>query len=344
VTAGLAGVQARIADIQGRFTPPPALRIPTARAAATSATLPGTAAGVGTTPEAQAFSRAFALATAEVGAPGRTGGAVTGEQVVESAKKYLGVPYLWGGTDPAKGLDCSGFIQRAYADLGIELPRVSRDQAKAGTAVPSLEQARAGDLVAFNDPVDHIGIYLGDGKMIVAPRRGDVVKIQDVYETPSAIRRVLPDAGAAGAPVGPAAAPASVARPAALTGSAQFSALFAQAGARHGVPPALLEAVAKVESNFDPTARSSAGAQGLMQLMPATARGLGVDAWNPAQAVDGAARLLRSHLDTFGSTELALAAYNAGPGAVKKHGGIPPYRETQAYVPKVLSYYRGAAA
>jgi soluble lytic murein transglycosylase-like protein len=78
-----------------------------------------------------------------------------------------------------------------------------------------------------------------------------------------------------------------------------------------------------------------------MQLMPGTAAGLGVkDSFDPEQAVDGAARLLAGHLRQFGSTELALAAYNAGPGAVNRFGGIPPYAETQAYVPKVVQRYQ----
>lgn len=120
-------------------------------------------------------------------------------------------------------------------------------------------------------------------------------------------------------------------------GGEPFAELFAAAGAKHGVSPALLTAVARAESNFNPRAVSHAGAQGLMQLMPATARGLGVtDSFDPAQAVDGAARLLAGHLAKFGSVELALAAYNAGPGAVQRHGGVPPYRETQAYVAKIM--------
>ncbi len=81
-----------------------------------------------------------------------------------------------------------------------------------------------------------------------------------------------------------------------------------------------------------------------MQLMPATARSLGVDPLQPAQAVDGAARLLKSHLQRFGATELALAAYNAGPGAVAKHGGVPPYAETKAYVAKVMAELRVGTA
>lgn len=116
-----------------------------------------------------------------------------------------------------------------------------------------------------------------------------------------------------------------------------YASLFNEAGTRHDVDPALLAAVAQVESAFNPTAVSSAGAQGLMQFMPATAGEMGVDAFDPASAVDGAARYLRRELDRFGSVELALAAYNAGAGAVQRHGGIPPFAETQRYVEKVLN-------
>jgi soluble lytic murein transglycosylase-like protein len=115
-----------------------------------------------------------------------------------------------------------------------------------------------------------------------------------------------------------------------------YADLFNAAGAKYGVSPKLLAAVAKVESGYNPKAVSRVGAQGLMQIMPGTAKGLGVsNAFDPAEAVDGAARLLGSNLKEFGSLDLALAAYNAGGGAVKKHKGIPPFAETQAYVPKV---------
>lgn len=109
---------------------------------------------------------------------------------------------------------------------------------------------------------------------------------------------------------------------------------------KYGIDPALLAAVVKQESNFNPHAQSHVGAKGLTQLMDATARALGVtDPFDPAQSLDGGAKFLSGLLKQFhGDERLALAAYNAGPGAVQKFGGIPPYQETQRYVPKVLGY------
>ena len=130
-------------------------------------------------------------------------------------------------------------------------------------------------------------------------------------------------------------------------GTTDFEAEINAAAASNGIDPALLKGLVAQESGFDPNARSGAGAVGLTQLMPGTAAALGVtDPTDPAQSLQGGARYLREQLDRFGGDErLALAAYNAGPGAVSKYGGVPPYAETQGYVNKVLANaasYRGA--
>ncbi|WP_347268326.1 lytic transglycosylase domain-containing protein [Paracoccus sp. (in: a-proteobacteria)] len=101
---------------------------------------------------------------------------------------------------------------------------------------------------------------------------------------------------------------------------------------KHGVPEDLFLRLVQQESGWNPSARSHKGARGLAQLMPGTAARLGVDAGDPLQNLEGGARYLRMMYNTFGSWRLALAAYNAGPGAVTKYGGVPPYRETRNYV------------
>ena len=158
---GLTAVQSRIGQIQARFMLP----------ATTNASWASAASAAGLTGSTSATS-----ASAPTGATG------TGAEVVGAATKYLGVPYKWGGTDPATGLDCSGFTQRVFADLGIDIPRTSSQQATAGRPVASLAEARPGDLVFFDNSssragIDHVGLYIGGGKMIAAPQEGDVVKV-----------------------------------------------------------------------------------------------------------------------------------------------------------------------
>ncbi len=123
--------------------------------------------------------------------------------------------------------------------------------------------------------------------------------------------------------------------------------LVREAADRHGLPAEFVTAVARQESNFDPQAVSRKGALGLMQLMPETARSLGVNPLDPAANSDGGAKLLRELLLAYqrhpDQVRRALAAYNAGPGAVQKYQGVPPYRETQDYVDRVLRHWQASS-
>jgi soluble lytic murein transglycosylase-like protein len=151
-----------------------------------------------------------------------------------------------------------------------------------------------------------------------------------------------PTATAAATAATPATALASTAStgPSALPADTPYGAEITAAAQRNGLDPALLAGLIKQESGFNPNAQSPAGAKGLCQLMPGTAAGLGVsNPLDPAQAIDGGARYLKQQLDRFGGDpRKARAAYNAGPGAVQRYGGVPPYAETQNYVRQVQAY------
>jgi soluble lytic murein transglycosylase-like protein len=167
----------------------------------------------------------------------------------------------------------------------------------------------------------------------------------------AATSAALPAASVATAAPAPAAASATsgaAATPSALPPGVPYGAEITAAAQRHGIDPALLAGLVRQESNFDPTAGSPAGARGLTQLMPGTAAGLGVtDVTDPLQSLEGGAKYLKQQLDTFGGdVTKALAAYNAGPGAVQRYGGVPPYAETQNYVRAVqanAAAYRAAS-
>ena len=350
----IGSVAARMAEISERFaafapipTAGKASAVSSASTGLSSADLSG-AGGSGSFASALAQAQSGALSAGSLGSVAGTSGfraaaGTSGTAVVAGARDYLGVPYVWGGTNPATGLDCSGLTQKVFGELGITLPRVSSDQARTGTAVPNLASARPGDLLFFDNSrsragIDHVAIYAGGNRMIEAPRPGLGVRETTVPGTPVSIRRVIPEAASTTVLSG------GITRAQTAGTAGSYAAMFRTAEQVNGLPTGLLAAVAKVESNFKPTAVSSAGARGLMQLMPATARSLGVDPMNPAQAIDGAARYLASQLRTFGSLPLALAAYNAGPGAVTRSGGIPPYAETRSYVAKVQSLMEGTRA
>lgn len=253
-------------------------------------------------------------------------------RVVSLASSLEGTPYVWGGSTPA-GFDCSGLVQYVYGQLGINVPRTSEEQATVGTPVSSLAAAQPGDLLFFagsdgtaSSP-GHVAIYIGNGQMIAAPYTGTVVQQQSVSGagTVVAIRRILPDPPATNTVMGQVTVPA------------QFVTTIESAAAANGIPASLLAALVSHESGFNPNAVSSAGAEGIAQFMPATAQGMGVNPFDSTSAINGAAKLLGAYSSRFGSYANALAAYNAGPTAVARYGGVPPYPETQAYVPTVLA-------
>lgn len=167
---------------------PPASTLNSALSATPSST-PGSSTGSPVSGLAQATA-------AEKVTPPKTTEAATGStagaKVVAEAKQYLGVPYVWGGTNPRVGLDCSGLVQLVYKDLGYQLPRVARDQAKQGVEVSSLAKAQPGDLIGMRNGT-HIAIYLGNNKILHAPQPGSDVSIRALHSRDDidTIRRVV---------------------------------------------------------------------------------------------------------------------------------------------------------
>jgi cell wall-associated NlpC family hydrolase len=189
---------------------------------------------------AAAFASRLAAATGATGATvtpaagQQAANGTTGADIVADARRYLGVPYVFGGTTSA-GLDCSGLVQRVYGDLGISLPRLVSGQSTIGVSVPSLADAQPGDLIVCNGG-EHIVIYAGNGKILQAPKPGGSVEEMDNWISPSnvvTIRRIVPSASAGAVPAGAAPAgsePASVSNAAAaalasLSGAGGMTAL-----------------------------------------------------------------------------------------------------------------------
>ncbi|GAA1338025.1 C40 family peptidase [Arthrobacter roseus] len=170
-----------------------------------SAASPGADGAAGAAGLASALTGA--LGSGAVSGPAPVGpDGVNGNSVVETAKKYIGVPYVWGGEDPT-GMDCSGFVQWVFKDLGVDVPRVVGDQMNVGSEVNGLANARPGDLLVTLGG-NHISFYLGNGKAIDAPQPGKNIAIRDLWETDGnidTIRRIVPAGGGSTTGAGAAA-------------------------------------------------------------------------------------------------------------------------------------------
>jgi len=200
-----------------------------------------------------------------------------------------------------------------------------------------IEDARS---VAAGGDLAPAGAATGSGAAIGSTAAGgDFASALQAATVADASAASAPTAAGGYAPTG-AADTAYAGFQGAPEGAASGEALIQQAAARNGVEPAVLHGLIQQESGFDPSAVSGAGAAGLTQLMPGTAASLGVaNPLDPAEAIEGGARYLGQLMSDFGgNTSDALAAYNAGPGAVQEYGGVPPYSETESYVTKVLGY------
>lgn len=349
------------------------------------------------------------------------------QKFVEEALKFKGQPYLWGGGHSGKmngpgPVDCSGLVNQAAAAAGIKGVNGTTDTFYAMSPKIDRKDLKPGDLIlmdtAGRGSHSHVGIYLGEGKFLHAPKTGDVVKVSSLDDPYYARvfaggRRIadgdvkidlsnLPTSGkgpgmpaigssgrlpttgrtdpafAANPPVGGkgnvttegvsntryTSGPISGADPS-FNRAQLYSILQAlgideswmkEMAEKYGVPLEVVErmiwqesikaAKAKAGPNASPEQiadiakgiGSPAGARGMFQLMPDTARGLGVgDVTDPKQNIEGGMKYLKQNLDTFdGDVLKAVAAYNAGPGNVQKHGGVPPFAETQDYVKNIL--------
>ena len=212
----------RISTIQAtlaRFDALNAASAPTAAAAAATTTTTADSTGTAAT-FADALAAAASKATSAASGAGVATGSVTGTDIVTSAQKYLGVPYVFGGTS-SSGMDCSGLVQKVYADMGISVPRLVSGQMKIGTEVGSLADAKPGDLIVTGGG-EHILIYAGNHKVIHAPYEGRTVCQVEAYMDDSdidTIRRVIPDAPVASSTASSASAALTAAKAAATSGT-----------------------------------------------------------------------------------------------------------------------------
>ncbi|MCR9142603.1 MAG: lytic transglycosylase domain-containing protein [bacterium] len=217
-----------------------------------------------------------------------------------------------------------GAIQNRVGDI-IQKVSTKMSRFEAGPTRPPIAGANGRAAALLNGPGQTAGAGTAAAGTAASQAEAEMV------------RNAANAAGVSGAaPLNPAGLQGDRARPGAATGfAAELEAMIQQEASSQSVSPDLIRAVVQAESAGRPDARSKVGAVGLMQLMPGTARELGVDPTNPRENIRGGVKYLNQMAGKFGDLDLALAAYNAGPGAVKKYGGVPPYRETIDYISKI---------
>ena len=285
----------------------------------------------------------------------------TWEKIYQELQSHLGTDYVYGGSSPETGFDCSGLVQYCYGKFGISLPRVAKDQALCGTHVEYADMM-AGDLVFFKKPnaeVHHVGVYIGNNQYIHAPQTGDVVKISDLstrsdfYEA----RRVFKVKESSNDNNSPGSSDSSGSSDStnnsqndkrlytALPNNTDLVDIFYRVESETGVDAILLASIAMTESHMDPNAVSGAGASGLCQFMPKTFTDLGFDIsmiFDPYTNVLACAHYI-SELYGYScitNVQDMLTAYNGGIGNFMKYNGpIPGSSENQEYAGKVLANY-----
>ncbi|MCX6520739.1 MAG: transglycosylase SLT domain-containing protein [Actinobacteria bacterium] len=297
--ASIGAVQARIGQIEQRFGVRRTLPVDTSSTPAATATASSTGAA------AASVSSAASTAASTAVAPNTAAGAsVAAAAAAIAADPSASLTELLG-TDPTTGTTTPG-------------------DATSGASFDQVFQAAVAELQAQwqQSGLTTAGTTAGSGAV---PAVGATSTL--AFATPAAAAPVASGAAVAVGVVGIEGAVAA---------STPHAAVFEAAGARYGIPAKVLAAIGYVESRFRPDAVSSAGAVGMMQFLPSTAASMGVDPYDPASAIDGTARYLRSALDRFGSLDEAIASYNVGPGAIARAGGVQPGSQAERYLTKVL--------
>ena len=272
-------------------------------------------------------------------------------QIYEELQSHLGEAYVYGGSSPETGFDCSGIVQYCFSVAGIDLPRTTYEQCEVGGDVNN-DDMQPGDLVFFmgSDPQDglpgHVGVYIGDGQYIHAPRTGDVIKISDLSARSDlwGVRRVITASDDSQSSDNPNSSSSGSNTDLSNSMDGTYADLFTKVGNEYNIDPILLASIAMQESSLDPNCVSSAGACGLCQMMPETFTDLGFsldDIFDPYTNCCACAMELNDLATRHSDLTELLSCYNAGEQGYKNqiaNGGL--CSETANYANGVYKYYQ----